>query len=295
MHQLWFVNRTGRAKEYRAARSYVDPLQQLLSGAIGPEAAVTHFDAIPFHHGDCSWALWNLVFDAAAVFPETHSALVSLLLKAQELSQKQHAQPGTIYEWISCFGSMWGDKYSTFWAWRDGSHGPARMILEEEPQAIRLDQKWINFNAFSAKLAATPFRPRSGIRTEGVLRLREVLEIDPGRYYEEHAKHKGPGLRGPILSAQEKLGCDVSAAAQWVIHAGQVTLKAYDDADASKEKEKVYLPAKTDLWDGDAGMSLGRWNLWKTRFQFMADFEDLSVNVRTVAKEAAQSMDQIAP
>lgn len=58
---------------------------------------------LDYTHPSIPWALWNLVFEAAADFSESHSALLALLTEVKMIESQQpkcesnnNNQPGTL-------------------------------------------------------------------------------------------------------------------------------------------------------------------------------------------------------
>lgn len=287
-YQSWFCSKTNG--EYRRARPHAEVLRQLLTNTIDATAAANQLMLLDYTHWDIPWALWNLIFEAAAEFSQSHTALLALLTEIKAIeSQQPHCeknQPGTYSKWTGCFGSTWRDKWDMFEP--DACFG----WTLSASQTIHL---WVNINAFSAMILTTPsFTQGAQLRAFGLKMFKQPLEMDIC-HYEVRSKKKSVVQRPspPLyrISAQEFLMADVCAAAQWVIHARGLM---WDDARTSNdERIQRFLPGKTDLWDGESGLTEDRWQIWKERFLFMADHDDLSLDTQQVARKASQIMEDI--
>lgn len=93
------------------------------------------------------------------------------------------------------------------------------------------------------------------------------------------------------MDVAEMLTADVCAAAQWVIHARGLMWK--DDRVSNTELIQRFLPGKTDAWDGEQGLTEGRWQLWKEKFLLMAGYEDIGPDAQQIAREAGKIMGEI--
>lgn len=109
-YQSWL--QTTEDPEYRTARPYAEVLQQLFSNKIDSTSAIKELSLLDFKNDDTPWALWELIYEAAADFPSSHSLLLALLVEAEKLdSQLSESEPKDIpRKWLGCFGSMWRDK-----------------------------------------------------------------------------------------------------------------------------------------------------------------------------------------
>jgi Protein of unknown function (DUF3632) len=67
-------------------------------------------------------------------------------------------------------------------------------------------------------------------------------------------------FRTPLMSPAEIYAIDVSAAAQWVLHAGAV-LVGVKNSDIEEHWARG-LAEQTELWKGEPGHSRERWVLW---------------------------------
>ena len=282
-HQSWL--QSTEDPEYRTARPHAEILQQLFSNMIDSTTAVKELSLLDFIHDDTPWALWGLVYEAAADFPSSHSSLLVLLIGAEKLdSQLPESEPKDIpWKWLGCFGSMWRDKWDII-----SPHASSGWTVSASKSTTR----WINMNTFSARLlATTSFSRGAKLRPLGLSLLKRCLEADPMKYKEGRQRTQSMVQRESPwykMDVSESLAADVYAAAQWIIHAGGLMWE--DDRSNSPEYIQRVLPGKTDLWGGSHGLTEGRWQLWKERFLFMAEYEDISLGAQQVARKAGQIM-----
>ncbi|CAI7661481.1 unnamed protein product [Penicillium viridicatum] len=271
--------------EYRTARPYAEVLQHLFSNKIHSTTAIKELSLLDFKNDDTPWALWELIYEAAADFPSSHSSLLALLVEAEKLdSQLSESAPKDIpRKWLGCFGSMWRDKWDMI-----SPHASSGWTVSASKSSTR----WINMNTFSARLlATTSFSQGIKLRALGLSLLKKSLEVDPTKYKEGRRQAQSALQRQSPwykMDVSELLAANVCAAAQWIIHAGGSMWK--DDRPDSSEYIQQVLPGKTDLWDGSHGFTEGRWQLWKERFSFMAEYDDISPDAQQVARKAGQIM-----
>lgn len=282
-YQSWL--QTTEDPEYRTARPHAEVLQQLFSNKIDSTAAIKELSLLNFKNDDTPWALWELIYEAAADFSSSHSSLLALLVEAEKLdSQLSESEPKDIpRKWLGCFGSMWRDKWDMI-----SPHASSGWTVSASKSSTR----WINMNTFSARLlATTSFSQGIKLRALGLSLLKNCLEVDPAKYKEGRRQAQSALQRQSPwykMGVSELLAANVCAAAQWIIHAGGSMWK--DDRPDSSEYIQQVLPGKTDLWDGSHGFTEGRWQLWKERFLFMAEYEDISPDAQQVARKAGQIM-----
>ncbi|KAJ5958312.1 uncharacterized protein N7479_005462 [Penicillium vulpinum] len=272
-------------REYRTAHPHAKVLQQLFSNTIDSTTAVKELSLLDFINENTPWALWGLIYEAAADFPSSHSLLLALLIEAEKLDSKlpESVLQDIPREWSGCFGSMWRDKWDII-----SPHALSGWTVSASKSVTR----WINMNTFSARLlATTSFSRGAKLRPLGLSLLTKCLEADPMKYKEGRRQaQSGLQRHSPWykMDVSELLAADVCAAAQWIIYAGVLMWK--DDRPDSPEYIQRVLPGKTDLWDGSHGFTEGRWRLWKERFLFMAEYEDISPDAQQVARKAGQIM-----
>ena len=106
--------------------------------------------------------------------------------------------------------------------------------------------EWINFNSFAARLLN---HDMVSWFTLTVWSLRDALEKNPRECL---------------------LDCNVAAAAQWIIHSGEVLFSFLEDDEAESETDRYWTGP---LWKGKDTLSVSRWKFWKQRFSEISDKE----------------------
>ncbi|KAJ5159011.1 Protein of unknown function DUF3632 [Penicillium coprophilum] len=278
---------TTEEPEYRTARPHAEILRRLVSNTIDSATAMKVLSLLDFKNDHTPWALWELIYEAAADVPSSQFSLLALLVEAEKLdSQLPESKPKDIpRKWLGCFGSIWRDKWDML-----SPHASSGWTVSASKSTTR----WININTFSARLLATSsFSQGIKLRALGLSLLNMCLEVDPTKYKEERRQAQSALQRQSPwykMDVSELLAANVCAAAQWIIHAGPLMWK--DDRPDSPEYIQQVLPGKTDLWDGSPGFTKGRWQLWRDRFLFMAEYEDISPDVQQVARRAGRIMSE---
>lgn len=174
-YESWFEMKA-KDRDYRSARPHTEVVRQLLINTVDPTTAATKLISLDYTNGDTPWALWNLVYEAAADFDSSHSSLLALLGEFQKADShipgsKAEDKPS---EWLACFGSMWRDKWDIL-----SPHALSGWTMSTSQTARR----WNNINAFSAKLlATTSFSRGAKLRAFGLASLRRCLETDPNTF-----------------------------------------------------------------------------------------------------------------
>jgi hypothetical protein len=130
--------------------------------------------------------------------------------------------------------------------------------------------RWENFHAFVARLTRDG---TADFSLYAIWALRVALEVKPdhrARAYHE----QGPGL-----------DFSVPAAADWISLAGAKLFASNEDFGRAGQGRW--------LWKGKGGFCKERWELWKSRFKEVSEFEQPSQNTRDIAKRAAEDMEKI--
>jgi hypothetical protein len=188
-HQSWL--QSTEHPEYRTARPHAEVLQKLFSNTIDSTTAVEEPSLLNFINDDTPWALWGLIYEAAAGFPSSHSSLLALLIEAERLdSQLPESETKDIpRKWLGCFGSMWCDKWDII---------SPHALSGWKVSASKSTTRWINMNAFSARLlamnhfslGAKPCALSSSL-------LKKCLEAHPMKYKEERLRTQSGAHREP--------------------------------------------------------------------------------------------------
>lgn len=84
MSESWFRSKIDA--DYGALLSHTKPLRELLSGSTSADRAAARIASDGFCQEDAAWRLWAIVFDATAELPDTHAALLDLLVELRKLS-----------------------------------------------------------------------------------------------------------------------------------------------------------------------------------------------------------------
>ena len=92
--------------------------------------------------------------------------------------------------------------------------------------------------------------------------------------------------------SSEDFDSRVLAAAQWIVHAGQVLFRlAQLPPDIPAESKEIWEPGP--LYRGEARYSLHRWQFWKTGFKNAAEKGDVGNEAKMLALKAANLMDAL--
>ncbi|EKG18080.1 hypothetical protein MPH_04770 [Macrophomina phaseolina MS6] len=119
--------------------------------------------------------------------------------------------------------------------------------------------RYINFNAFSAKLVASIFQPAMQLKVMVWSELSQLLEVVVLSAYQG-----GIQKLGTEEQMKELFCLDIKAAMQSILRAAS-TLR---DASRQSERDHRCLPADRELWNASApGFAVRRWNFWKSRLQ----------------------------
>lgn len=150
-------------------------------------------------------------------------------------------------------------------------------------------QQWININAFAAKLTAAHV---TDLKLWAIWAFRDALEDEPwNRSFnpEEIDKARREAkLYGRTIDILDGI---VPAAAQWIFHAGHLVFQCQEEYPPGAHTGD---PARGgDLWKGKHGFCKERWQLWKARFQWVTEAQELREETRVVAKEAVDVMEKI--
>jgi hypothetical protein len=224
--------------------------------------------------GDTAFEFQRLLLDTIAEFSETHDAIIKLLFAIRDIPPS----PNPI---MVSFASMHRESL-------DGLSGRRYLWKPEDKQAPTTPgDRWVNYNVFTVKLAKSGFDDKCFIF--GFFCLRETLERNQQSRESEFEKHLRPtSLKHSAITAEELVNYDVMAAARWVLLGGPEMYR-FGNAPFEEGWEKG-LAAKTDLWDGEPGLSRGRWLLWQGRFDHIADQTYIREEVRTLSKEASAAI-----
>ncbi|MCJ1283422.1 hypothetical protein MMC26_002751 [Xylographa opegraphella] len=255
MYEEWFE---ARKHEQYVEDTEAASLQALLSWIISAEEASKRIIMPGPSKSETAnlkqWRLWTLVFDATEELPETHPILVNLVREIRKRAEVQFKYGSDTIDWTNTrnFDENWRDTHDSLHAWR-----------EKSPEA---SQKWINFSAFSARVATAKLTALDTVW--GFFAIREALEVEG--------------------QSQQLLNTDVCAATQWILYAGKAIYM-------TKNSDMSYwnIGEKTALWRGEPGFSRQRWALWKERFHRVKQLKASSENTKALVRKATDAMDMI--
>ncbi|MCJ1377629.1 hypothetical protein MMC17_000724 [Xylographa soralifera] len=255
MYEEWFE---AREHEQYIEATEADPLQALLSWTISAEEATKRLILPGSTKSETAsqklWRLWTLVFDVAEELPETHPILVNLIREFRKRADVRLKYGSDTIDWTKApnFDQNWRDTHDSLQAWRGKS--------PEE------SQKWINFSAFSARVATAKLTELDTVW--GFFAIRDALEVED---------------QSPQL-----LNTDACAAAQWILHAGKAIYQ-------TKNTDVSYwdIGQKTALWKGGPGFSSQRWAFWKERLHRVEQLKGSSEETKALVRKATNAMDAI--
>lgn len=124
--------------------------------------------------------------------------------------------------------------------------------------------EWVNFNSFAARLLNHDMVSWFKL---AVWSLRDALETPP---------------------RENLFDCDVAAAAQWIIHSGDLLFSVLEHDEEEPEADRFW---SGPLWKGKGLLSVPRWGFWKHRFSEISEQE--TGQTRSAAGTARMKMDEI--
>lgn len=319
MYEEWFGKFT--SDDDNPKPEEVQALKDFLDGATSAQVAAAKFTAmVPDEEGsaDGLYRIWNLVCDAAREIPRSQEKLVELLAAIRQL-------PDVKCKRSEYFGPMdsinWRDLPILGWMLRDlwncRSHSLLSTFKQPPPNATpihsitpipifahsaadahppasdddrdKVRQQWVNVNAFAAKLTAADVTVSKLFAIWG---FREALEDEcwdpPFNPAASDEVCRVAKLYGSTIGILDGL---VPAAAQWIFHAGPLVFQCQEEYPPGARGGD---PAGGgNLWKGKHGFCRERWQLWKSRFQWVAEKQSLREGTRAVAKEAVDVMETI--
>ena len=128
--------------------------------------------------------------------------------------------------------------------------------------------RWINFNTFSARLAAESLGNVEVVF--GFFILRDGLEEN---------------------LAADAINVEPVAAAQWILFAGKMVLEA-QNGQIDNHWERG-LAKGSGLWDGEVGFNRARWDFWRGRFEELSESVGMVEGGKAIVKQAARKMREI--
>jgi hypothetical protein len=220
---------------------------------------------------DVGFEVLILLLDTVAEFSGAHDAIIKLLFAIRDIPPL----PNLVYYYFASMlrenhDGLWGQRY----VWK----------LEDKQAPITPGDRWVNYNVFTVKLAKSGFD--DGLFIFGFFCLREALETSRQSQESEFEKHLRPSsLKHSAINAEELMSYDLTVAARWILTGGPEMYRLGNAAFGRGWGRG--LATKTDLWNGEPGLSRGRWLLWQGRFDHMAEQSYIRKEVRALSKEAS--------
>ncbi|KAJ4297944.1 hypothetical protein N0V90_005843 [Kalmusia sp. IMI 367209] len=213
--------------------------------------------------------LWYSIFHSAKRISYrdagSHTKLVNLLKAIRDHPEPSSTSEHPIYSTLS--GLPMAD--------REAYNDSPRYDVGVFPAEIHA---WTNFNYF---LARTIDAEVTDGHIFSIWSMRQALEMEPkiGTGWYEASK--------PALYYD----AHVPGAAVWVLGLGK---KLHErEQDLTPKNENQGNPGRGgDLWTGSAAFSKERWAFWKKRFGEVAEFEGVSEETKSIAKEAVEAMNR---
>lgn len=137
-----------------------------------------------------------------------------------------------------------------------------------------------NLNAHAARIF------RDGSADFKLFAIRALAAALEGRAFYRHGHATAPQVETSFTPGQD-LDCRIGIAADWITHCGEKILLM------SKKNEPLSGNAGGPLWEGQPGLSLERWNLWKERFSEVAQTASLNEENRSLAQDTRRIMDEL--
>ncbi|RMJ23940.1 hypothetical protein PHISP_05188 [Aspergillus sp. HF37] len=134
-----------------------------------------------------------------------------------------------------------------------------------EPKAA----EWLNLNSFAARLLTID---AVSWTTFAIWALRAALED---------------------ASSGPKLDCDVAAAAQWIVHGGEVLFGECTPEARGGDESRVLASGR--LYQGKSGLFVERWMFWKKRFGEVYMQEGEKGRMAREARDRMEDIERSAP
>jgi hypothetical protein len=268
---LWFIHKA-EARE-NAFRECIRIIADFVSSDTPPAPAaesILNSVRTSSKPEDSGYEVLMLLLSTVAEFSAPHDAIVKLFFAIRDIPPK----PNPVYNYVHSMHRENLDNLSGLrYRWKP----------EDQQAPTTPGDRWVNYNIFTAKLATSGFD--DGYFIFGFFCLRETLESTRQSRESEFEKHLWPtSLRHPDFDADKLMSYDLMAAAKWILIAGPDMYGLENSVFG--ETWKRGLAVKTDLWDGEPGLSKGRWLLWQSRFDQMAAQPFIPEEVRTISKDA---------
>ncbi|CAI9629953.1 unnamed protein product [Alternaria burnsii] len=275
----WLIQKASSSRPNSARQKCSSILADLVSNDTSPaSAAEAILDSVRTSSSkpeDEGFDVVRLLLETVAEFSESHDAIIKLLFAIRDIPPS----PNPVYTYLA---SIHCEDY-------DGLSGLRYLWNPEDKQAptptpTTPGDRWVNYNVFTVKLAKSGFD--NGYFIFGFFCLRQTLETSHESRELEFDKHLRPtSFKHFAINAEELVSYNLMAAAKWVLVGG---LDMYRRGNTVFRRGwESGLAVKTDLWDGEPGLSRGRWLLWQSRFGYFADRPYVCEEVRALSKESS--------
>lgn len=211
MSQAWFESKI--TEEFGALRQHAEPLRQLLAGNISSNEATERLVSSDLNRrDDTTWRLWQLIFDVAAELPQHQETIIEFMLTLQVKRENGSKDPG-LTAFLRPFASNWRDRHDIYWARREGLYEkpPGRGDHKSLPGP---GERFVNFDAFSAKLISSPYKSAVGLKVMAWSQLSRLLEEDRWNLSSLHdERSRNADEKGALMCL------DTKATMQYILHA----------------------------------------------------------------------------
>ncbi|KAL1961897.1 hypothetical protein VTN77DRAFT_930 [Rasamsonia byssochlamydoides] len=202
------------------------------------------------------WAIWDTFIHVAKQIPHDHPAQQRLVQVIVELTQF----PPVVIKLWGVETRIWNDLPLLGASMREAWAPPTS---DAETVSQESAAEWRSLNSFAARMMRTGLVQWTNF---AIWTMRDALE-----------QQNPPG---PVLD------CAVATASEWIIHSHEVLFKQCANGDFGSEGSQSTLGGP--LYNGNAGLSLDRWQFWKQRFRELS--EQVNGQVKQDAADAADNM-----
>ena len=272
-----------REGEWGALKEHTDILKNLIREKVSAETAAKELvESVMSKEtpSDAAYRFAQLVLKAAAEFQATQEPIVALL---KDIRKINHTPNKALVD----FNIYLRDQLDSLHERRYFSESESGHGLETSPGLgpVTPGDRWVNYNAFFANLVLQAgFAPDGAVF--GFFCLRDILEYSSETLEQKrNAVLESTTFKAPPIPKEKLIEYDIMASVRWVSSALYNTQNA-DFGDLWARG----IAVKTDFWTGEPGLSEGRWQLWKERFEHMAERDDLHQSVNEATAEAAAAI-----
>jgi len=242
--------------------------------------------------------MFNLLNDAAINLPSSQGVIISLILDIQKLldleipeADYMPVEHGDVFKNLPNFVEGWSDQLNRM-------HNPLMWALGWGASADQID----SFNVAHNKKAATREGERNGKEWSAVTAFTARLAACPNQAINSRGYFLGKSYDDIVLALEYdnmNINTSIPATANWFLYAGEnIFQQVVDGADVPggglKGKDIWSGLFKTGgLSEGEGGLSLGRWRVWRARFKEVVEDENVWEETRTAAQHAVETMVRI--